>query len=104
MIHDELTKCRHCGNRFFRDAHDQWKKLCMDCWRASNGKSSRHESATCASCYELGKQAGTTIVAPTLDKARIRELLQLAHPDKHGGSALAARVTNWLLEQRSAAR
>lgn len=29
-----------------------------------------------------------------------RRLMQLSHPDKHGGSATATEVTRWLLENR----
>jgi len=36
-----------------------------------------------------------------LDDRRIRQLLQLAHPDKHNGSAAANDATAWLLEQRN---
>ncbi len=30
-----------------------------------------------------------------------RRLVQLAHPDKHGGSAAAVEATRWLLENRA---
>ncbi|MGO8854940.1 MAG: helix-turn-helix domain-containing protein [Steroidobacteraceae bacterium] len=33
---------------------------------------------------------------PLLDKRRIRQLLQLCHPDKHDGSKAAHDVTAWL--------
>jgi len=39
-----------------------------------------------------------------LDKARIRQLLQLVHPDKHAGSALAGEITAWLLSLRKDAK
>lgn len=35
-----------------------------------------------------------------LDAATLRRLLQLCHPDRHGGSALATETTAWLLDQR----
>lgn len=31
-----------------------------------------------------------------LTKERIRQLRQLCHPDRHGGSDLSRSVTNWL--------
>ena len=33
-------------------------------------------------------------------RANLRRLVQLAHPDKHGGSVAAAEATRWLLENR----
>jgi transcriptional regulator with XRE-family HTH domain len=34
-----------------------------------------------------------------IDGARLRQLLQLVHPDKHGGSKAANDITAWLLSQ-----
>lgn len=42
---------------------------------------------------------GTVAVNPLLlTKERIRELRQLCHPDRHGGSPLSIRMTQWLTE------
>lgn len=102
MIHDTEAECRTCGAPFYRSTDEQWKTLCLDCWRSSKAKT--HDSATCLLCYQRGLVAGRAhrSNAPALDPARIRELLQLAHPDKHAGSPLATRVTSWLLSQRAA--
>ncbi len=35
-----------------------------------------------------------------IDPVRLRQLLQLCHPDKHGGSVLANTVTQWLNDLR----
>lgn len=35
----------------------------------------------------------------TVDAAHWRQLLQLVHPDKHGGSKMANEITAWLLSQ-----
>lgn len=37
---------------------------------------------------------------PVLSEKRIKALLKLAHPDRHGGSTLATEVTKWLLKLR----
>jgi transcriptional regulator with XRE-family HTH domain len=34
-----------------------------------------------------------------VDPTRLRQLLQLVHPDKHGGSKTATDITAWLLSQ-----
>ena len=38
-----------------------------------------------------------------LDAMTIRQLLQVCHPDKNGGSALATEVTKKLLQMRAVA-
>lgn len=35
-----------------------------------------------------------------IDKARMRQLLQLCHPDKHNGSATSTAVFQWLMSLR----
>lgn len=40
------------------------------------------------------------VAATPIDRARVRQLLQLCHPDKHGGSRLAENVTAWLNDLR----
>lgn len=38
--------------------------------------------------------------ASPLTTKKVEKLIRLCHPDKHGGSALATEVTQWLLDQR----
>lgn len=79
-----LTACSDCGQHFPRKADEVWKRLCLPCWRKSKG-------------------LATTTAAPAIEPTRLRQLLQLCHPDKHGGSELANAVTAWLLSLRKAA-
>jgi transcriptional regulator with XRE-family HTH domain len=37
-----------------------------------------------------------------IDQARLRQLLQLCHPDRHGNSKVATEVTAWLNQMRPA--
>lgn len=39
-------------------------------------------------------------LADHLPPDMMKRLLMLCHPDKHGGSAMSTRVTQWLLERR----
>ncbi len=39
-------------------------------------------------------------IAIMVDRPRLRQLLQLCHPDKHGNSKTSQEVTQWLLEAR----
>jgi len=102
--YDEFVTCTACGAGFFRGADEPWKRLCLSCWRRKKSGTESHSSTTCAACYQRGLAAGRAEApaAPrtTLDKARLRELMQLVHPDKHNGSSLAVRVTQWLNELR----
>ena len=83
-----IALCEDCGGRFPRALDEGWKRLCLPCWRKAKGSPATASSAG----------------ADALDAARIRQLLQLVHPDKHGGSSLANDVTQWLLSLRRAAR
>lgn len=126
-IDDDLiaASCATCGDRFERPASDAWKRLCVACWR--RGKSAqapasddRYTAGFTAGrlaglrdrldAYARGVEAGRAqaladaakpaAAAATFDKARLRQLLQLCHPDRHGGAELATAVTTWLLSLR----
>lgn len=82
-----LTACTDCGQHFQRKTDETWKRLCLPCWRKSKG-------------IVTAAAPGPAPIEPT----RIRQLLQLCHPDKHAGSSLANEVTGWLLELRKGTR
>lgn len=87
-----LATCIDCGARFSRSAGEDWRVRCEPCWRA--GRKTHRPSLPPA----------THATASPIDPARLRQLLQLCHPDRHGGSALACDITQWLLSMRAAAR
>lgn len=80
------------------------------CWRC---KSERELEAAYQAGYEKGYDAGYDYGCqvgfksgkrpPQLDSYRVRQLLQLCHPDRHAGSATANEITTWLLSQRDSA-
>ena len=78
--------CRDCGARFQRDLDEGWKVRCLPCW-------ARLKQASAAP-----RRAADPIRDEVRD--RLRELLMLCHPDKHGGSPLSTRTTQWLLSLR----
>lgn len=79
-----MAKCTDCGKRFQRARDEQWKVRCFSCWL-------RRKEMTTAP-----EQTGAQAEFPE----HLRELMQLCHPDKHGGSPLANDVTAWLLRVR----
>lgn len=91
-----IARCETCGAGFPRAAGETWKRLCLPCWR-------RNKARTESARYET-RNAAPESVGAVLDAGRIRQLLQLTHPDRHGGSELAHEVTTWLLQQRAQLR
>ena len=92
-----VTKiCADCGKTFYVPPADDWKTVCRFCWREE--MSARVElqllKAQLLNQPRLGGPRG-------LDLKRWRQLLQLCHPDRHGGSAAATEATRWLLEIRA---
>lgn len=86
-----LAHCSDCGSMFPRAAGEGWKLRCLPCWRAMR---TQREAAPVPA-----------VTATPIEPARVRQLIQLCHPDRHGGSPLAHDVTAWLLGlRREAAR
>lgn len=100
--------CADCGETFYREPAERWKVRCLSCWRATKEQPRTSDPADSnmrwyRRGYEAGHAAAIALAEgppPPIDAERVRMLLQLAHPDKHGGSALATSVTAWLLELR----
>ena len=102
-----IVTCTDCGADFYREPAETWKKRCLDCWKLSKSGYKTDDPQAAAKWYRKGFEAGRDAAlsevrngSATIDAERVRQLLQLAHPDKHGGSALATSVTAWLLEIR----
>ncbi|MEO6269838.1 MAG: hypothetical protein ABIP08_06005 [Lautropia sp.] len=90
-----------------READEAWKTRCLSCWKRSKAPKPRDDRDL---WYRRGFEAGLAETAALqeaapgrLDAALIRQLLQLTHPDKHGGSKLATKVTARLLDLRKEA-
>lgn len=117
------THCQDCGKSFLREVDEDWKTRCIPCFK----KSKRAEPAAIDS-YWIDRATAAESLAATLQSkvahleitvsnligqslrqpppSRIdrelaehwRSLVQLVHPDKHGGSPGATRLTQWLNE------
>ena len=96
-------KCPRCNLRFV--AHHERHKLCLICWKEERGfKLTLADSAFRDLQFVLLEHedylAGQETV-PGLSQDRIRDLLQLCHPDRHHGSERSTELTKWLLEMRN---
>ncbi len=116
--------CPKCKETF--EADEPWKRLCLECWienkNSKPGAVSRPDPLIQKE-FELSKlrrelfnttqelhRANDTartlsrqiqrMNTPAIPGEMMRRLLQLAHPDKHGGSDAATTATKWLLSQR----
>ena len=94
--------CSDCGQTFHVVEAERWKRVCRFCYRGE--KRAAAEVAAMRAELELLRRAQRRRPAEAaLDQARVRQLLQLCHPDKHGNSKLACEVTQWLLRQKRSA-
>ena len=84
--------CPACRWRMFVQ-DEPWKRVCVPCYLATKPKRRRAEWAVVP-----------TPPAPSIPPTMLRRLIQLCHPDRHGGSEASTLATRWLLEQREATR
>ena len=115
-----LVRCKDCGLHFERAADEAWKVRCIPCFK----KSKRAESLAADSYWPDRAAAAESLVVTLQNQVAAqdetirnlvgqrmrpasscldwelaenwRSLLQLVHPDKHGGSQGATRMTQWL--------
>jgi hypothetical protein len=82
-----IARCIDCGGEFERRQSERWKTRCVACWLAVKGVSV--PATTAGGDATLGEL-----------RDRLRALIGLCHPDRHGNSATANSVTTWLLQVR----
>ena len=85
-----IAVCTTCTATFDRRPGETWKRKCLSCWLATKSGGS-------------AMQVQARVAAP-IPAEKLRGLIFLTHPDKHGGSRLATELTAWLLELRRASR
>lgn len=122
----EPKECGTCG-RMFTPKYE-WSKECMQCFFSSaKGRAWKEQKDAESNAFDRNKQRQQSReqeqerhqekqqeqrydhnfrnsfrqdVPGALSKDMLRKLLQLCHPDKHGGSALATAVTQELLKMK----
>lgn len=91
--------CATCGS-YFED--EGWKTQCRKCFtRKQLFDDIESETKIDAMRQEIEILRAQLRKRPKeMDAERLRQLLQLCHPDKHGNSVLAQQITSWLLTLR----
>ena len=80
-FHAGYVLCPSCRSaNFLQDQH--WKKVCLACWIKSKTKLADALPAPLPLQIEL---------------SMLRRLIQLCHPDRHGGSETSKTATQFLL-------
>lgn len=83
--------CRSCGTDI--TARPKRHFICLRCFGDAARRLKAGETPPPAAC-------GPTCEAIGLTAERATQLINLAHPDRHGGSDAATEATRWLLTVR----
>ena len=92
-----MPNCGSCGNFAGEEA---WRKLCGKCFGKQKRKEEEDREEQIAALMQELAMMRREQRAVALPADRLRQMIQLCHPDKHGGSDLAKDVTQWLLQQK----
>ena len=84
-----IAKCCDCGEHFYRDRDEPWKVRCLACW------------IECQHATFTQRRPPPTDALRNELAANMLALVLLCHPDRHGGSTLSTRITQWLLDVRN---
>jgi hypothetical protein len=122
--------CEDCGHPFDYGMGEEWKRLCISCWKKKAG--SRRSDPPVSSLAMAGLQEQIELLrsmnkkllaenailklavdqlrrnqdlkrsaAPSLSKEQLTKFLRFAHPDRHKGCETANELTQWLITERS---
>jgi 2,3-bisphosphoglycerate-independent phosphoglycerate mutase len=111
----EYVNCA-CGEGFWREAHETWKRKCISCWRQSKPPTARAAPNTLQIIQELKERIqeleemleyqeeqterlrGLYLAeynskrATVFDIDTLKQIRRLVHPDKHDNSPAATQV------------
>lgn len=96
--------CERCCASIFN--LPSYARLCKPCYAATKKAELQalQDEVLELRAEVLHLRGQTAVVAPAVvEPTMLRRLLQLCHPDKHGGSTMAGEVTAWLLSLRRGA-
>jgi hypothetical protein len=97
--------CKNCPNEA---GPERWRTLCRRCFaKQKEAEEHSRDEALARANEEIAalnaavRQLLRERTAPgKIPPARLRQLIQLCHPDRHGGSKVSTEVTQWLLSMK----
>ncbi len=94
------TTCPNCGG-----AKKEWSRICWRCYVDQRCAEARREGYAVGfrdaeAQYRRTQMSTERVGEVTLDERRLRQLLQLCHPDRHANSLASQKATAWLLSLR----
>jgi hypothetical protein len=111
--------CVACGAPYRREADEDWKTFCLPCFKKSKRPAEpiptdsywRDRATVAEQQLESLRATVSNLIGQSLRQPRqsgidkelaeqLPRLLLVCHPDKHGGSQAATKVTQWLLDVR----
>ena len=99
------ARCEKCGRGFERAKGEEWKKLCLSCWKLSkapdeSGGLQDENELLRFKVYSLEKRVRGLLLERTIEPEMLKRLIQLTHPDRHNSSEASHKATEWLLSQK----
>ena len=91
--------CRECGDTFWRDEGEEWKRVCIDCWKekkrieASRESELQQEIEQLRSSLAIARREAAA-ARPFLDRKFIKRIVSLTHPDRQATARRQPRSHN----------
>lgn len=85
--------CRQCGEPF--SPKYEWAKICLSCWISNKKKEESRQSNE--RFYKRQATKNDNLSSGLIDADKLKKLIFLCPPDKHGGSQTANEITVFLL-------
>jgi hypothetical protein len=81
------------------EPHEQWKKICLNCWKKNKQKDQEAKAEAFADAFFKDPKQWRD-EKRIISKDMMQRLIFLCHPDKHNNSQASTLATEWLLKQR----
>ena len=106
--------CMQCRKSFFISEGEEWKKICLDCWKKSKKiedkvnpriKELEAKNARLHSQIEtLQHNLRVALTQPSryqsIEPEMLRRIIMLCHPDRHDNSPASGKATQYLLDMK----
>ena len=104
-----MATCENCGAYFQRADDEDWKALCLPCWKRSKRprpladyftlwqRATAEADRLAVALEAIKREMATPSPMVAEFRKQLPRLIQLCHPDRHGGSEASTKATAWLL-------